>query len=201
MLQVGSKLIGYAVLSFHVGGEIARTKAAILDPQDLKVAAYKVTGALLSRENGNILMTSSIRELSSKYMVIDSIDELVRQEDVVMIDKILKLNFRLIGLKVVTKLGKKLGKVIDYTVDTKSFMIYQLIVQRPLTKSLIDPELTVNRSQIVEVSDDKVVVKDEKEPIKTKHKTQDFVPNFVNPFREPNFAPSHRQTPDEPDKQ
>jgi sporulation protein YlmC with PRC-barrel domain len=185
----------------HVGGEIARTKQAIIDPESLKIIAYRVEGAVLSQEDGDILMTSSIRELSSQGMIIDSADELVRREDVVAVDKILKLNFALIGLKVVTKNGKKLGKVGDYTLNSESFMLYQLIVRRPIAKSLLDPELTINRSQIIEVNDYKIVVKDAEAVVKSEQRPQDFVPNFVNPFREPNFAPSHRQTPDEPDKQ
>jgi sporulation protein YlmC with PRC-barrel domain len=200
MLLIGSKLVGCPVLSLHVGGEVARTKQVIVDPESLRVVAYRVEGALLSREDGDILMTSSVRELSSQGMVIDSVDELVRREDVVVVDKIMKLNFALVGLKVVTRKGKKLGRVGDYTVDSESFMLYQLVVRRPIAKSLIDPELMINRSQIVEVNDYKIVVKDGEEVVKVEEKARDFVPNFVNPFREPNFVPSRRESPDGVDR-
>ena len=71
-------------------------------------------------------------------------------------------------------------------------MVYQLIVQRPVMASLIDPQLTINRSQIVEIDDFKVVIKNGKSEVKVKKETkadsEDFVPNFVNPFRKPSHA-------------
>ena len=100
---------------------------------------------------------------------------------------VLALHFDLIGLKVVSRKGTKLGKVIDYTADADSGLIQQLIVQRPIFKALIDPELTISRSQIHEVTDYEVIVKDEEAKIR-KAAQADFVPNFINPFREPDYS-------------
>lgn len=199
--MVGSKLLGYPVLSLHVGGEIARTKSPIIDPDGLKVIGYSVDGPLIRGEIGNILDIGSIREFSNRGMIIDSIDEFVFSGDIVRLDKVMALNFNLVGLKVVTKDGKTLGKVSDYTVDTDSFMVYQLVVKRPVMKSLLDPELTINRSQITEIDDYKVTIKNEDEKVTKstkKEKVKDFTPNFVNPFREPQFSQSHNQNLDEP---
>jgi sporulation protein YlmC with PRC-barrel domain len=199
--MVGSKLVGYPVLSLHVGGEIARTAEPIIDPDGLKIIGYTLTGPLIGGDVGDILDLMSVREFANTGMIIDSIDEFTNREDVIKMDKIMSLNFKLIGLKVVTEDNRNLGKVSDYTVDTDSFMIYQLIVRRPTLKSLVDPELTINRSQIVEVDDYKIVVKNEKEKVEIKESTKvkDFTPNFVNPFREPQFSPIRNRTPDEPD--
>ena len=200
MLVIGSKLVQYPVLSLHVGGEIARTVAPIIDPDGLKITGYTLDGPLVGGEVGDILDIKDVREYSSQGMIVDSEDEFVNREDVVRIDKIMSLNFKLVGLKVVTSEGKNLGKVSDYTVDTDSFMVYQLIVSRPMLKSLIDPELTINRSQITEVDDYKITIKNENEKVKTpKQKAKDFKPNFVNPFREPQFSQIHSQNPDERD--
>ena len=62
-------------------------------------------------------------------------------------------------------------------------------------KSFLDPELIIPRSRILEVNDYEVIIKSEKEAAKTKTTTDasaDFIPNFVNPFREPDFAPDSR---------
>lgn len=191
MLIVGSKLLGYPVLSLHVGGEIARTEKAIINPEGLKIVAYTVTGPMLKNQDvGDILEVSDIRELSPRGMIVDSSDNFVLREDIIRLDEIMSLNFRLIGLKVVTQDGKKLGKVSDYTVDSGSFMVYQIIVQRPAMKALLDPELTINRSQIVEIDDYKIIIKNEEEKVKVEAKPKEFTPNFINPFREPNYAPS-----------
>ena len=161
MLIRSTRLTDFPVLSLHIGGRIARVVAPIVDPHDLKIIAYRVDGPLVGREVGDILPTSSIREHSPIGFIVDSSDELVAADDIVRVRDVLALHFDLIGLKVVSRKGTKLGKVIDYTADADSGLIQQLIVQRPIFKALIDPELTISRSQIHEVTDYEVIVKDE----------------------------------------
>ena len=187
MLTRSTRLTDFPVLSLHLGSRIARLVAPIVDPNDLKIIAYRVDGPLVGREYGDILPTSSVREHSPIGFIIDSSDELVAADDIVRVRDILKLHFNLIGLKVVTKRGTKLGKVIDYTIDLDSGLIQQLIVQRPPLKAFIDPELTISRSQILEVTDYEVKVKDEEEKIRRVAQSE-FVPSFINPFREPDYA-------------
>lgn len=189
MLVLGSRLLNYPIMSLHVGGEIARTSEVVIDPDGLKVAAYTLTGPTIGNgEYGDILEVSDIREFSNLGMIIDSADVLVYRQDVIRLDRIMSLNFNLVGLRVVSEDGKKIGRVSDYTVDSNSFMVYQIIVRRPFIKSALDPELTINRSQIIEIDDYKITIRHEKEKIAIKERPKEFVPNFVNPFREPNYA-------------
>lgn len=188
MLINTSRLINCPILSLHVGGRVATVTEVIIDPDSLKVIACRVDGPLVGKEVGDILPMTSVREFSRLGMIVDSTDEFVEADEIIRIRDVLALNFNLVGLKVETKKGNKLGKVTDSTVNPESWQIQQLIVQRPLIKSFIDPELVVSRSQIVEVDDYKVVVKDNEAKIKEKAQA-DFTPSFINPFREPDFAP------------
>jgi uncharacterized protein YrrD len=196
MLLIGSKMIGMPVLSLHVGGAIASTNEAIIDPEDLRVIAYGLEGPIIKNdpEVGDILSVDDVREVSATGLIVDSADRFVTREDVIHLDEVMNLGFKLVGLKVVTQDGKKIGKISDYTLDSSTFMIYQLIVQRPFMSSLIDPELTINRSQIVEIDDFKVTIKHDKAQVKvskTKKKAnveEEFVPNFTNPFRKPAYT-------------
>lgn len=191
MLLNGSRLINTPILSLHIGGQIARVTDEIVDPENLKIIALFVDGPQTGDgEHGDILDVRSIREYSGLGIIIDSIDDLVEKEDVIKISKIIDLNFSLIGLTVKTKKGTKLGKVIDYTFDPESFSVLQLIVKRPAIKSILDPELVIGRSEITEVNDYEIIVKDEEDKIRKRSQKQDFVPNFVNPFREGAFASS-----------
>lgn len=190
MIISGSSLLNYPVLSLHIGGPIGKTIADVVDPNTLDVIAYTVDGPEIGDgENGDILETDSIREYSNIGVIIDSIDELVSEGDVIKLDNIMKLNFGLIDLKVKTKKGTYLGKVSDYTVDTKTFKVVQLIVKRPVLKAIIDPELVISRNEIAEVNDYEIIVKDEEDKIRKEAVRKDFVPNFVNPFREPAMTP------------
>lgn len=202
MLVYSSRLIGTAVLSIQAGGPIGRISSLIVDPDNLQIIAFKLEGPGVDRRQ-NILDSRSIREYSKYGMVIDSADELVAKNEVIKIAEILELSFNLIGLKVETKKGSNLGKVIDYTLTPEDFITQQIIVKRPTIKSFIDPELTIPRQEIAEVTDYKIIVKNEEKTIKKKAAEEEFIPNFVNPFRshEQGFAPADSQTPAGKDKQ
>lgn len=191
MLINGSKLVDCPILSLHIGGEIARVVEPIVDPNSLKVIGFKVEGKLVNEDTGDILPIESVREFSRMGMIVDSIDELVDGTDIVKIKNVLELDFHLVGHKVVTRKQVKLGRVNDYTLEISGWSIQQLIVQRPIMKAFFDPELIISRAKIIEVDDEQVVVKDEHDRAKTKIEAAapaTFVPNFVNPFREPDFA-------------
>lgn len=202
MLITNSRLIGTPVLSVQAGGPIGKVASTIVDPNDLKVIAFRLSGPLVDK-NQNLLDARSVREYSGLGMVIDDIDELVADDEIIHISNILKLNFDLLNLKVETKKGSKLGKIQDFTVTSEDFIVQQIIVKRPTIKSLIDPELVISRKEIVEITDYKVIIKDEEKVLKQRATKEDFVPNFVNPFRnhEPGFAPADMETPADKDKQ
>ena len=80
-------------------------------------------------------------------------------EDVVRLKQILKYDFVLDNLKVITKDHKKLGKVEDYLLDPSNFMIRQLLVKPKLTERFSTTQYTITRQQIEEINNDKIVVK------------------------------------------
>ena len=203
MLITSTRLIGTLVLSMQTGRPIGRVVDTIVNPDNLKVIAFRLAGSLIPHGDANILDVYSIRDYFRNCFVVDDIDELVAPTDVVKIAKVLELNFDLIGLKVETKKGSKLGKVIDYTVSLDNLTVQQIIVRRPALKSFIDPELIIHRKEIVKITDYKVIIKDEEKVIKAKAEKENFVPNFVNPFRDsrPGFAPADTETPADKDKQ
>lgn len=188
MQIMGSKLEKYPILSMHLAGKIAEVKLTIVSPHNLKVIGFLVDGPMIGREVGEVLDTQSVREFSRIGMIINSEDDLRMRGDIIKIEEVLNLGFDLVGKKMITKKGTKLGRIVDFVMDTESFMIMNLIVRRPLLKAINDPELVVGRKQVVEINNSFVVVKDEEEKIKKEVRKKDFVPNFSNPFREPNFA-------------
>ena len=182
MIVYNSRLVGATVLSVQAGGPIGQISAPIIDPDNLKIIAFKVEGPGIDRRQ-NILDSRSIREYSDYGVVIDDADELVAPADVVKIEQVLELNFNLLTLKVETKKGSKIGQIIDFTVNSDDFLVQQILVKRPIMKRLIDPELLISRKEIVEVTDYKIIVRDEEKVLKSRAAKEDFIPNFVNPFR------------------
>ena len=180
MILLGSTLINAPVIGLQTGAELARTKAPIIDPASLTILAYELEGPLLA-EHPSLLRLADVRELSSMGLIVDSSDEFVLPEDVIKLGEIYKLNFALVGMNVTDEKRSKLGKVVDYTLDTGGFIVQQLTVRRPLLQSLNDTELLIHRSQIIEINDSAIVVHSEaKAPEPELH---EVVGSYVNPFR------------------
>lgn len=182
MLLLGSRLIGTPVMSLQTGAKLASTKTPIIDPANLKVLAYEVEGPLLT-ERPCLLRIADVRELGDIGMIIDSDDEFIGTGDVVSIEKVYKLNFKLIGLAVIDEQKHKLGKVSDYTLETNGFVIQQLKVSRGPLKSFSETELLVHRSQIVEINDESVIVRSASKKLEPIENSGDL--SYLNPFRSP----------------
>ena len=182
MLIEGSKLLNYPILSLHAASEIGRVKALVIDPNYLKIVAFEVTVPGFMQRL--FLETQSIREFSKVGMIIDSNEEFVEQEDIIKLNEIIGLGFVLDNMRVVSKKKSMLGRVEDFTVNTEDFQVMQLIVKRPIYKSLIDPELVIGRSEIQEINDIQIILKSEESTITKRAGVRDFVPNFVNPFKD-----------------
>jgi hypothetical protein len=182
MLIEGSKLLNYPILSLHTASKIAAVKALIVDPNFLKIVAFEVD-AISSRQR-LFLEAASVREFSKMGMIVDSDEEFVEQDDVIKLKEMIELGFTLENMKVLSKKKAMLGRVEDFMVTTDDFQVMQLIIKRPIYKSLIDPELIIGRSEIHEINDNEIIVKSEENTIMKKSGTLDFVPNFVNPFKD-----------------
>lgn len=182
MLIEGSKLLKYPILSLHTASRIAEVKGLVIDPNFLKVVAFEIS-AVSSRQS-LFLEASSVREFSKMGMIVDSDEEFVEKDDVIKLKETIDLGFSLDNMKVVSKKKAMLGRIEDFIINTEDFQIMQLIVKRPIYKALIDPELVIGRSDIHEINDNEIIVKSEEGTIMKKSGTLDFVPNFVNPFKD-----------------
>lgn len=182
MLIEGSKLLKYPILSLHTASRIAEVKGLVIDPNFLKVVAFEID-AVSSRQR-LFLEASSVREFSKMGMIVDSDEEFIEKDDVIKLKETIDLGFSLDNMKVVSKKKAMLGRIEDFIINTEDFQIMQLIVKRPIYKALIDPELVIGRSDIHEINDREIVVKSEEGTIMKKPGTLDFVPNFVNPFKD-----------------
>ncbi len=188
MLIEGSKLLNYPILSLHTASKIAEVKALIIDPNFLKVVAFEINAA--SSKQRLFLETASVREFSKMGMIVDSDEEFVEQGDVIKLKEMIELGFTLENMKVLSKKKTMLGRVEDFIVTTDDFRVMQLIIKRPIYKSLIDPELVIGRSEIHEINDTEIIVKSDESTIIKKSGALDFVPNFVNPFKDGKYIAS-----------
>jgi uncharacterized protein YrrD len=181
MLITGSQLVGTPIMSLQTGMPLGAAEGAIINPSNLKIVAYEVEGPNLD-QHPSLLLVSDIREFSDMGMIIDSSDEFVGAEDVIKLKPLYDLKFTVLGKQVVDERRQKIGKVVDYTIEPRGFVIQQLSVKRPLLKSINEAELLVHRSQIVEINDRQIIVKaaHHKKTASNKKGALDY----VNPFKQ-----------------
>ena len=180
MILLESSLTNAPVMGIQTGTELARTNKSIIDPADLRILGYELEGPLLDT-HPSILRIDDVRELSDLGFIVDSSDEFVGVDDVIKLKSVYDLHFDPIGMNVQDEKQHKLGKIIDFTLETTTFTIQQLTVKRPLFKSFSDTELIIHRTQIIEINNDTIVVHSEaKAPEPELH---EVVGSYVNPFR------------------
>ncbi len=168
------------VMSLQTGTKIAETSDFIIDPRQLKIVAFYCEGPQLDIRPA-ILNISDIREISSLGVIVDSSDVLMSPDDLVRLKEIISYNFQLDDKKVVDENGRKLGTVVNFTIDSDSLFIVKLQVQPKLFAAFQQTELTVDRSQIIQVTDKEIIV--QSPTVKDKVKQNVSAPVLENPFK------------------
>lgn len=184
MLVLKERLINVPIMSLQTGAEIARTNRPIIDPRQLTIVAFYCEGPKLDVDPA-VLHIDDIREFGTLGFIVDSADTLMSPNDLVRLQQVIGFNFALEGKQVVEENGHKIGKVSNYTIDTRSFYITQLEVQQGFLQSLTTASALISRTQILEVTDKKIIVRSAtvKDKVSAPTKLVD------NPFR-----PAHPQT-------
>ena len=158
MLQLSGNLSNRPILSVRSGAQIATAIDPIINPNNLKVVGWYCQDRF-SKEP-LILRTQEIRDMIPQGIIVDDLDALSEPEELIRLKEIIDLAFVLISKPVITVNKERLGKVSDYATDNLSLYVQKLYISQPIYKSLSSGSLTIDRSQIVEITNRKIVVYD-----------------------------------------
>lgn len=158
MLRLSQTLLDVPVLSLRTGGRVATATKPIINPHNLKVEGWYCDDTF-SHET-LILLSQDVREFIAQGLVINDHADLSDPEELVRLHETLELDFVLLSKPVVTNHRRRLGKVTDYALDITDMKIHKLYVSRPVYKSLTEGQLSIDRSQIIEITNRRVVVRD-----------------------------------------
>jgi sporulation protein YlmC with PRC-barrel domain len=161
MLQLADSLNGLAVMSLRTGGMVARAERPIINPNNLKIEGWYCRDHFSKQEL--ILLTKDLRDIVPQGLAIDDYEVLSTPEELIRLKGILALDFQLVGKPTITNNGRKLGKVSDFATDTSSFFIKKLYINQPIYRTLNGGQLSLDRTQIVEITPKQIVVRDVEE--------------------------------------
>lgn len=193
MLVLSKRLLGVPLMSLQTGSMIGTTGEPIIDPRRLHIIAFYCEGPMLDARPA-VLHSNDIRELSDIGIIIDSSDNVMPPGDLIRLQEVIEFGFSLLGVQVVTDRGHKLGTVEDYATDALTFLIEKLHVKRPFPHNLHTSGLIIDRKEILEVTNSKIIVKSATVKEDRKDTVGETIQSFANPFRKPQAEISKSKT-------
>ncbi|HVI60735.1 MAG TPA: hypothetical protein VM535_01120 [Candidatus Saccharimonadales bacterium] len=158
MLQLSASFLNKAVLSLQTGTAIATVTGPVINPNSLKIEGFYCQDRF--RKQQLILLSQDIREILPQGFAVNDQATLTEPEELIRLKEVLELNFELVGKPVVTTAKEKVGKVSDYAVESETMFIQKLYVAQSVFKSLTGGSLSIDRSQIQEITPRRVIVQD-----------------------------------------
>lgn len=159
MLQLSGALLNKPVMSLRTGSQVATITGAIINPNNLKVEGFYCLDSV-ERKKRLILLYQDIRDVIARGIVVDDHEVLVEPEELVRLKDVMELRFELIGKQVETISKQKIGKVSDYALETGSMYVQKIYATQSLLKSFTGGSLSIDRNQIIEITNRKVIIQD-----------------------------------------
>ena len=164
MLQLSASLINRPVVSLRTSGEIATIVSVIINPNNLKIEGFYCNDKF-SRKT-LVLLAQDIRDNIKQGVIVNDHEVLTEPEELVRLKSVLDLQFDLMGKSVETVSKHKVGKINDFAVDDQTLFIQKLYAGPSVIKSLTSGQLSIDRNQIVEITNRRIVIQDLEKPIK-----------------------------------
>jgi sporulation protein YlmC with PRC-barrel domain len=158
MLQLSSALFNKPVMSLRTGSQIATAVSPIINPDNLKIEGFWCEDRF--NKSRTVLLYQDIRDNIRQGFIINDHDVLADPEDLVRLQDILLLDFDPIGKPVVTVSKEKVGKVSDYATEMTTMYIQKIYVSQSILKSLTGGNLSVDRTQIHEITTKRIIIND-----------------------------------------
>lgn len=156
MLQLSESLLNKPVMSLRTGQQVATVLEPIINPNNLKIEGFYCTDRF-SKEK-LVLLYQDIRDILPQGFVVDDHDVLATPDELVRLKDTMRIGFKLIGKPVVTVNRERVGKVADYATEMETLYIQKLYVSRSMFKSFTGGNLGVDRNQINEITDRKIII-------------------------------------------
>lgn len=136
---------------------------AIINPHNLKIIGWWCRVPASTKLQ--VLLSDDTRDFTAGSIAINDEEDIVDPQDLARHKDILEINYDLIGKLVKTK-RSKIGKVTDFSFNDGMF-VQKLYVEKPMHKVFSAEDVVlIDRTQILEVTDHYILVKDGEVKIK-----------------------------------
>jgi uncharacterized protein YrrD len=157
MLKLYESVPGLDILSLRSGSPIAAIIAPLINPNNLYIEGWYVQD---DSKKQRIVLSQAIRDILPQGFVVNDHEDLSEIEDLIRLKEIMDLRFDLLGKRVTSQSGKSYGKINDFAFESSNFFIQKLYVGQSLVKNIAGGTLSIDRSQIIEITNQRIVIED-----------------------------------------
>lgn len=126
----------------------------VIDPVNGKIIAFVV-------DSRRKLVVTPIDVISIKHgLLIRDSDDVISYDDVLRVKSVVEEYGGFLHKKVETESGEVLGKVIDLSIDDRSFILNKIYTAKVILGFIQHDSRIIPAKNIVEVKDDVIVIKD-----------------------------------------
>lgn len=127
----------------------------------------KIMALITAKGKGQIVANTDITKID-KTVEIASQEDIIDISEVPKIEKQYQSGIKFYNNNVQTKDGTRLGKVIDYSIDTEFMQLNSIVVAKSFLKIIFWDTKIISYKDILEVTKNAIIVKNLVKPIKNK---------------------------------
>ncbi|MBI5357257.1 hypothetical protein HZB74_00160 [Candidatus Saccharibacteria bacterium] len=163
MLKLGKDLVNISVMSLRTGSPVGTAVSMIINPNNLKVEGWYVQDQFTKKRL--VLLSGDVRDLVPQGLAVNDHEVLSEENELIRLKPVLEIGFELNGKYVAAQSGKQYGKVSEFAVETDSFLVKKIYVSQSIVKSFSTGSLSIDRTQIVEITNRTIIIEDPTETV------------------------------------
>lgn len=147
-----SKIIDASIFSLQEGFDLGKIRNFLIDKSNLKIIFVLVDVSF----NKKYLAFEDIKNVSAKKFLVNGKEDFSEKNELVKYKDFFAKSVFLYKMAVETSSGKKLGRVYDFDIDLISGFVEKIYAK----KLFLFNNFVINRSDVLEVTDKKIIIKD-----------------------------------------
>lgn len=140
------------------GALVGMVEELIINPENGELAGFIVREGF-GKNSLKTLGAKDVLGISSDFYLIPNYETLGEMDEIVRLKNILDKNIKVTGNKVCTVSGTYLGRVFDFTIDLRHFMISRIYVAGRILGGFGKQHI-IDYKQIISIEKDKITVDD-----------------------------------------
>ena len=166
-MKLASEIKNIDIYSLYEKEILGVVDNIILDPTSGSFVAITIKGKDVNKKT-NMISSHDIKHLGNEVLVVESRETVTGKEDLPKAYEIKQDRIRILGNKVITKSGKKIGIVTNFALDTHLTKLSRIYVSKNRLISFLGGDLIFTYNKIIKIKKNKIVVKDYVDKVKEK---------------------------------